>query len=166
MTIAALAFLGTVVTVLVLQPVFKRAARTPAVQPKSGSADELQQLSDQKERLLTALKDLEFEHNAGKLSDADYQRVKADDMAQLATIMTRMDQLTGEKVITSQPLDKAQKAATPLTCPACQHENPLEAKFCLDCGNRLETSVNCPACGKTLPAEARFCMDCGGKIDT
>jgi rRNA maturation endonuclease Nob1 len=166
MTIAALAFLGAVVTVLVLQPVFKRAARAPTVQPKSGSADEHQQLSDQKERLLTALKDLEFEHKAGKLSDADYQSVKADDMAQLATIMTRMDQLTGKKVITSQPLDEAQNAATPLKCAVCQHENPPEAKFCLDCGNRLTTSVDCPSCGKTLPPEAKFCMDCGGKIET
>jgi hypothetical protein len=164
MTIFTLAFLGTIVTVLVLQPVFKRAAQ--AREPAAGSTSELEQLKEQKERLLTTLKDLEFEHNAGKLSDADYERVRADDMAQVANIMIRMDQLTGKKVASKAPTKTEAPADTTLTCSACQQGNPPEAKFCLSCGSRFETSVECPKCGKTLPAQAKFCIDCGAKIAT
>ncbi|MCH8882177.1 MAG: AAA family ATPase [SAR324 cluster bacterium] len=46
-----------------------------------------------------------------------------------------------------------------MECPKCQHENPEQAKFCLECGAKLERS--CPSCGESLPATARFCMSCG-----
>lgn len=164
MTIFALSFLATVVTVLVLRPVFKKAASSR--EPAAGSASELEQLGEQKERLLTTLKDLEFEHNAGKLSEADYERVRADDMAQVATIMTRMDQLTGKKVASKTPVRTEEPAEPTLKCPACQQGNPPGAKFCLSCGSRFKTSVECPECRKTLPAEAKFCIDCGTKVAT
>ncbi len=34
-------------------------------------------LEDEKQRLLTTLRDLEFEHHMGKLSDADYESLRA-----------------------------------------------------------------------------------------
>src|SRR5215510_14885595 len=46
-----------------------------------------------------------------------------------------------------------------MRCPQCQHENPTEANFCLQCGNKL-TQV-CPQCRQVLPPQARFCMACG-----
>lgn len=45
-----------------------------------------------------------------------------------------------------------------MRCPNCQTVNPPEAKFCLECGNRL---VVCPNCGTVNPATAKFCMECG-----
>jgi len=164
MTIFALAFLGTIVTVLVLQPVFKKAVRTR--EAAGSSTGELEHLREQKERLLTTLKDLEFEHNAGKLSDVDYERVRADDMAQVADIMTRLDELTGKKASSKAPVKAEEPTDAPLTCSACQQGNPSEAKFCLSCGSRFKTSVECPECRKTLPAEAKFCIDCGTKVAT
>jgi class 3 adenylate cyclase len=46
-----------------------------------------------------------------------------------------------------------------MKCPKCQFENEEEAKFCLDCGERLE--IECPQCGKTFPLLAKFCNQCG-----
>ena len=46
-----------------------------------------------------------------------------------------------------------------MQCSQCQHENPAEAKFCLNCGTRL-TQV-CSQCQQVLPPEAKFCMACG-----
>ena len=47
-------------------------------------------------------------------------------------------------------------------CPHCQHENPGDSKFCLECGRRL--SLSCGACGTGLPAGAKFCKECGQAV--
>ena len=49
-----------------------------------------------------------------------------------------------------------------MPCPRCQHENPLQAKFCLECGCRL--ALTCAQCGTDLPASAKFCLECGHPI--
>ena len=47
-------------------------------------------------------------------------------------------------------------------CPQCRHENPGDAKFCLECGRRL--ALSCGACGTELPAGAKFCKECGQAV--
>jgi len=49
-----------------------------------------------------------------------------------------------------------------MQCPRCQHENPLQAKFCLECGARL--ALTCSKCGTELPAEAKYCLQCGQPV--
>src|SRR5438876_3633508 len=49
-----------------------------------------------------------------------------------------------------------------MQCPACRHENPAQAKFCLECGARLV--VTCANCGTELPPSAKFCPECGARV--
>jgi len=49
-------------------------------------------------------------------------------------------------------------------CPQCRHDNPADAKFCLECGRRLARA--CAACGMELPAGAKFCKECGRAVET
>jgi hypothetical protein len=49
-----------------------------------------------------------------------------------------------------------------MQCPRCQHVNPPQAKFCLECGARL--ALTCAACATELPAGARFCLECGQPV--
>src|SRR5919202_1289541 len=46
-----------------------------------------------------------------------------------------------------------------MRCPGCQHENPGDAKFCLECGARLVRQ--CAHCRTELPASAKLCSECG-----
>jgi len=46
-----------------------------------------------------------------------------------------------------------------MKCPNCQTENPDDAKFCSECGNKLELA--CPGCGKVNPLGDKFCGKCG-----
>jgi len=46
-----------------------------------------------------------------------------------------------------------------MKCPNCQHDNPEDSKFCLECGQKVE--LKCSECGKTLPIGAKFCNECG-----
>jgi membrane protease subunit (stomatin/prohibitin family) len=49
-------------------------------------------------------------------------------------------------------------------CPKCGSKNPLKAKFCLECGEKLETQSVCPNCGKPVIPGAKFCLECGTKL--
>jgi hypothetical protein len=49
-----------------------------------------------------------------------------------------------------------------MQCLRCQHVNPPQAKFCLECGARL--TLTCTACVTELPAGARFCLECGQPV--
>ncbi len=48
-----------------------------------------------------------------------------------------------------------------MRCPNCQTINPPNAKFCLECGNRL---IVCPNCGTVNLPFARFCIECGTRL--
>ncbi len=49
-----------------------------------------------------------------------------------------------------------------MQCPRCQHENPPQAKFCLECGARLV--LTCMKCQAELPGSAKFCLECGEPV--
>ena len=48
-----------------------------------------------------------------------------------------------------------------MRCPNCLTINPPEARFCLECGNRL---VVCPNCGTVNLPLAKFCIECGTSL--
>jgi class 3 adenylate cyclase/tetratricopeptide (TPR) repeat protein len=49
-----------------------------------------------------------------------------------------------------------------MKCPRCQHENPPQAKFCLECAAPL--ALRCANCGTQLPAGAKFCFECATPV--
>jgi class 3 adenylate cyclase/tetratricopeptide (TPR) repeat protein len=49
-----------------------------------------------------------------------------------------------------------------MQCSRCQHENPAQAKFCLQCGAHL--ALTCGKCRAELPASAKFCLECGEQV--
>ena len=49
-----------------------------------------------------------------------------------------------------------------MQCLRCRHENPPQAKFCLECGARV--ALTCTKCRSELPAGAKFCLECGEPV--
>lgn len=49
-----------------------------------------------------------------------------------------------------------------MRCPACDSENPKDARFCIACGTPL--SVRCARCATQNPAKASFCLQCGAAL--
>ena len=163
MTLLLLAAIGAVVVGFVLYPVLGREVADEQPVEKT---QELKRLAEEKVRILSAIKDLDFEHEAGKLSDADYQRVRTEDLARAARVMARMESLTGGGEAPRQKETREPKGTSETGCPSCGQANPQNARFCLRCGNRLETKITCTKCGTELPGEARFCISCGEAIQT
>ena len=57
--------------------------------------------------------------------------------------------------------DLGQKV-TALSCSTCGKNNPIESKFCNNCGSSL--SPSCSNCGHSNPPGALFCGRCGSKL--
>ncbi len=49
-------------------------------------------------------------------------------------------------------------------CPSCEHDNPIDSRFCNSCGSSLE--LVCPGCEQRNPPAARFCNGCGASLET
>ena len=48
-----------------------------------------------------------------------------------------------------------------IVCPECGKTVP-KGKFCPECGHKFIS--NCPKCGSQIPAGSKFCLECGEKI--
>jgi hypothetical protein len=111
---------------------------------------------------LRALKEIEFDRATGKLSDTDYDQLKAKYTGEALAAM-RGDQEAGSR---EQPAKSAPRSL--LSAPACpQHGARPEpgAQFCSECGRRLGTAPGyCARCGRALETEARYCNACGARV--
>jgi len=153
-----------------------------------GPAD---QLRVEHERVLTQLRDLDFDHATGKLNDDDYTAQRALLMAQGVAVLKQLDQLSS--AIAAQPVAggrtrtvddeieaalaqrrpapaagdeieavPAQRTAGAHACGQCgAHVTPAD-RFCPACG--AAQSVSCPACGRAAAAGDQFCGGCGQRL--
>ncbi len=162
MILVFLATLAAVVVGFVLYPVF--AEERAGALGDSAEALALRDLEEKKARLYTAIKDLDFEKDAGKVSSEDYERARGDYLAQATEVMARIDSLAPEKE-TSKTTSSGEALAPekgPRTCSSCGEANSANAKFCIGCGRAFE--LNCSQCGENLPERAKFCLECGHKV--
>lgn len=111
---------------------------------------------------LRALKEIEFDRATGKLSDSDYESLKAKYTAE-ALAALRAEQ--GARS-TEQPTITAPRSV--LRAPACPEHGTRperDAMFCSDCGRRLGTAPGyCARCGTALETDARYCNRCGARV--
>jgi hypothetical protein len=95
---------------------------------------------------LRALKEIEFDRATGKLSDADYDGLKA--------------QYTGMALAAMRG-----QSVAPAACPVDGPRPEADAMFCSVCGRRLGTAPGyCARCGSSLETDARYCNRCGSRV--
>jgi hypothetical protein len=121
---------------------------------------------------LLALKEIEFDRETGKLSDADYQYLKerytAEALQALRTeagtgVPDDVEALIAHRV---QTLRFAAATAPPgaPACPSCGPRPESDALFCSNCGGRLSAPAACARCGTALSTDSRFCEGCGSRV--
>ncbi|HET7600791.1 MAG TPA: zinc ribbon domain-containing protein [Gemmatimonadales bacterium] len=146
----------------VLQPLFHPAAAPPA------PYEPLEPEETPTGRALTALKEIEFDRETGKLSDADYQELK-DKYTVAAVAAMRADRAAGapedlEQMIAARVRRlRAGPGAEP-ACPTCGPRPEPDAIFCSTCGARLQAPPACAACGAPLQPDGHFCEACGRRV--
>ena len=113
---------------------------------------------------LRALKEIEFDRATGKLSDSDYEQLKAKYTQEALAAMR------GEGAGYAVSGERESLARAPLTahraqCPEHGARPERDAEFCSDCGRRLGTAQGyCARCGTALDDDARYCNRCGARV--
>ena len=92
----ALGALLAVACVIYAATPFLRGARGDAlVPPRSEAEEERVRLLEERDRALAALKELEFDHRTGKISDADYATLRPSLRREAADAIRALDAAAG-----------------------------------------------------------------------
>ena len=116
----------------------------------------------EKTLVLRSIKDLEFDHAMGKVSDKDFAEMDARLRSRAAGLMRQLDAGTGYREDIQREIDKrlglrrtppanVPSPAPPLAQPAPPASTPAVGRQCLSCH-----TVN--------DADARFCKGCGSQL--
>lgn len=69
----------------------------------------------------------------------------------------------GKPPVTRSDDELAVEQKTGSRCPSCGASVPLNAKFCMECGEKISEVRHCSQCGAKVPVSANFCPECGSK---
>lgn len=112
---------------------------------------------------IVALREIEFDHATGKLSDADYTELRA---TYGGRALKEMRGSESQKAV--QPVDPIEARVrayrqTHRDCPTCGLRPEPDAIYCSTCGAFLDRA--CPECKAEITASsATFCSACGASL--
>jgi hypothetical protein len=165
------AVVGVAALYLVLQPLLAPRA------PKAAVFEPLDPEETPKGVALAALKEIEFDKETGKLSEQDYESLKAKYTSRaleaLRAEKSAMEAGDVEAMIAARVRSlRSAATSTPSTttpdaarvCPTCGPRPELDALFCSACGARLPLAGSCAGCSAALGADSRFCERCGARV--
>jgi len=126
---------------------------------------------------VTALREIEFDRETGKLSDIDYEELKAKytqlalnemrlaDRERGVTVAPVGTPVAGEADPMEDPVEAAVRAvqARRPKCPTCGPRPESDATYCSGCGHYLPGACGSCAAPVELPG-ARFCNSCGAQL--
>jgi hypothetical protein len=171
----AAAIIGIIALGLLLQPLFKPTNRRPPP-PEPIDVEETP-----RGVALSALKEIEFDRETGKLSEQDYELLKSrytmaalealradsgasgpepvsDDIESMIAARVRTIRFASGSTPSDAPIHPA--SSTPV-CSSCGPRPEPDAAFCSTCGRRLSADSSCAGCGATLTPNTTFCERCG-----
>jgi hypothetical protein len=150
-----------VVMLIALRPMFGMVQALAGAGPNLARAEDPRDLGlgrarlrEEKKRVLRAIKELDFDHAMGKLSDADYEGIAAQYKLRAVDLLRALDEGDGtlhpelarelsqidlgkgpdpEK----DPVSEAEAEEVRQTCVACEGSNEPDAKFCKHCGEAM-----------------------------
>ena len=115
-------------------------------------------------RALRALREIEFDRATGKLSDTDYESLRAKYTALALEALRERPEQPAERAVPATAAPARAAAARP-TCPDHGPRPERDAVFCSACGRRLGAAPGyCASCGTALETNARFCSRCGTRV--
>jgi hypothetical protein len=130
-----------------------RAARAVVEEPSAVDAGAAtgrrrKELEREKQALLKALKELDFDHQMGKVSDKDFGEISTQYRARAIRVMRQLDEAGRDyEAMIEKDLEKKRlspvgaQPSVPDQCGKCGTRNDSDAEFCKKCGAKLKTEI-------------------------
>jgi hypothetical protein len=146
----------------ILRPSLEPASDAPPTDEGEDPADDM----SPRAVALRALKEIEFDRATGKLSDQDYDQLKAKYTTEaLAAMRGDAGRATGGEVAPAVVVPRPPSPLPRPTCPEHGTRPEVDAQFCSECGRRLGNATGyCVRCGTALEHDARYCNRCGARV--
>jgi len=139
----------------VLRPlVSDQEDRTPMIGARTRAA-----LEREKMLALRAIKELDFDHAMGKLSDSDWKEMSGPLRTRAARLLRQLDAGTGYRAQIERDVAKRLAAADVQAAADHAHSGPLPIEHAETPRPRV-----CAACSTANDPDARFCKSCGEKL--
>jgi NADH pyrophosphatase NudC (nudix superfamily) len=140
----------------------------------SADDQEISTLMAERDRLITALQELDFDHILGKIPAQDYPISRRELLQRASDVLRRLDELTPQQAGISDAESRVEAAIAARRADAShekvqQHEiadDDLEELVAARRAARKEKSAGfCPKCGKPVLRSDLFCPHCGKSIN-
>lgn len=126
--------------------------------------DRLTDLLARKDSALRAIKELEFDHQVGKISEEDYQRFNERLRRQAIGLIQQLEKITPESAALDEQLEAEiaqwRQAQKPVTLPKAVRTVPLATSVAA----ATDATRFCTQCGVRLDANFKFCGNCGAPV--
>ncbi len=158
-----------------------RSARGQSVVPAEMTAEETyEELVAERDAAFQAIRDLQFDHDVGKITDGDLTMYEADMKQRAAGSLRHIDTVEAGLDRDLSSLVEAEVAARrralrqgARACPSCGQAVAAGDEFCTHCGSRVGPAPRpvavtaaraCPSCGSAVAQDDRFCPKCGQSL--
>ncbi len=153
------------VVLFVTRPFFERRRARAA-----GSGHELSSLLAERERLLTALQELDFDQSLGKIPAEDYPAQRAALLQRGAEVLRQLDVLTPSTSLRTGPIagqtsgKKRRTRSAPEPTASLSDDDLEDLLAKRRNGRKDKTAGFCPKCGKPVLQSDVFCPSCGSSL--
>jgi zinc-ribbon domain len=164
--------LALLVGVIISRPLFFKGTEEPAVSASLPAEHQRSTLLAERDRLLTALQELEFDHNLGKVPEEDYPEQRAGLVKSTAEVLRQLDTVPAGSALAGEPA--ASQETTPQPALAedgfssiiFQRKNHEDLEALIAAHRRARPLDGkavgfCSKCGKPATRSDKFCSRCG-----
>ena len=130
--------LTTAVLLFVIRPFFAPGGR---IRELSRRERQRRSMLEDRERVYTAIQELDFDYRMGKVEEADYRQTRARYEQYAITLLKALDKSSSRTETIARRIEAEVSAL-----------------------RKKRSSRTCPDCDATLPADARFCPGCGVSV--
>ncbi len=161
--------LALLVALFIAQPFLERRV----VKLVSAEDQQLSSLLAERDRLITALQELDFDHTLGKIPTEDYPAMRVELLQHAAAVLRQLDEAaptgkTGDaadRVEAAVAARRADAAIAKKALGAEDEDDEIEARIAARRATRKEKTAGfCSKCGKPLMKSDKFCPSCGKPI--
>lgn len=167
------AFIGTAIVVIVAayvaQPLLVRTRLNAATE--DSPRDEL---LAERDAIYTAIRDLDFDFQTGKLLEADHAAMRDKYTASGVEILKQLDALGEDRKMPAAVADEIEAAVQARrkakTAPSAPKEDDIEAavrarrQSASGAPQSAFRNPQCPKCGRPIEPSDRFCARCGAAL--